>query len=149
VNGGWRLLDQRRRAERTEGELARELLAARRAGRHPPSLGTLRPENTPGCTTGKRRPLDVVRERLEEDPDAVAEYVIRAIREGRDVRALTAMLDRIYAEETYVEVPHSPDELAKLNDEERRTLMAQLERELGIEPFNADEWRAEQRGGVT
>jgi hypothetical protein len=55
---------------------------------------------------GKRRPLDVVRNGSKKNPDAVADYVMRVIKEGRDVRALTAVLDRVYsADEAPVPMP--------------------------------------------
>lgn len=60
----------------------------------------------------------------------MAELAWRAMKESRDVRAITAMLDRTYGDESaHVEEPHTFDELAKLSREQRRALITQLERE--------------------
>jgi hypothetical protein len=69
---------------------------------------------------------------LEEDEERILASIRKAIREGRDVRALTSLLDRVYGEDTAVQRPSTLDELALLSREERRILMAQLEDELGI-----------------
>jgi hypothetical protein len=89
----------------------------------------------------KRTPLDVVRQLLEEDPEGVAEGIMKAIKEGRGVRAFTAIIDRAYAGETEVDEPHIFDELAKLTREERRQLLTQLEQEGRSSPFRAEAWR--------
>ena len=53
------------------------------------------------------------------------------------MRAITTLLDRVYAEDAaHVDEPHTFDELAKLDQQQRRALMRQLERE-GMAPFVA------------
>jgi hypothetical protein len=70
----------------------------------------------------------------------VADVAWKAMKEGRDVRAITAMLDRTYGDETgHVDEPHTLDELAKLSREQRRALITQLEREGRSSPFRAPE----------
>jgi hypothetical protein len=87
--------------------------------------------------------MDLLRAKMEADPETVAELAWKAMKEGRDVRAITAMLDRTYGDSTVrIEEPHTFDELAKLNRDERRQLIAQLEQEGRAKPFRADEWRA-------
>jgi DNA-binding phage protein len=89
------------------------------------------------CTAGKRRPLDAVRDELEKDPEAIAGYVMKAINEGRDVRALTSILDHVSTASQRVEEPNSLDELAKPSREQRHTLMRQLEEAGRADPFRA------------
>jgi hypothetical protein len=68
--------------------------------------------------------------------------VVEGAKEGRDIRALTAMLDRIYRESApLVEEPHSFAELNRLTSEELRALQLQWERQGKAKPFRADEWR--------
>jgi hypothetical protein len=89
-----------------------------------------------------RRPQEAIRERLEQDPEAVADYVMAAIKAGKDIRALTSILDRVYSDEAGpVDEPHTFDELAKLNRDERRLLMRQLEAAGRSKPFNAAAYR--------
>ena len=77
---------------------------------------------------------------MEADPEAVAKVAWKAMQEGRDVRAITAMLDRTYGDETtHVEEPHTFDEQAKLSREQRRALILQLEREGRGSPFRMPE----------
>jgi hypothetical protein len=84
--------------------------------------------------------MDLSRAKMEADPETVAELAWKAMREGRDVRAITAMLDRTYGDESaHVEEPHTFDELAKLSREQRRALITQLEREGRGSPFRAPE----------
>jgi hypothetical protein len=60
--------------------------------------------------------------------------------EGRDVRAITTLLDRVYGDDAVrVEEPHTFDELAKLSREERRRLIVQLERQGRSSPFRMPE----------
>jgi hypothetical protein len=102
-----------------------------------------------GGATRKRSPLAALREQLEADPEAVAEYGMRAIREGRDVRALTSILDRVYSDDVgHVDEPHSFDELARLTRSERRQLLSQLEAAGRAQPFRADAWRARLARGA-
>jgi hypothetical protein len=62
------------------------------------------------------------------------------MKEGRDVRAITAMLDRTYGEETgHVEEQHTFDQLAKLSREQRRQLLIQLEAEGRCDLLNQPE----------
>ena len=51
---------------------------------------------------------------------------MKAIREGKDVRALMSILDRLYTDDAHVEEPHTFYELAKLSRDERRQLLTQL-----------------------
>ncbi len=84
--------------------------------------------------------MDLLRAKMEADPETVAELAWKAMKEGRDVRAITAMLDRTYGDETgHVEEPHTLDELAKLTPEQRRALITQLEREGRGSPFRMPE----------
>jgi hypothetical protein len=65
---------------------------------------------------------------------------MKAIREGRDVRALISILDRVYSDDTgHVDEPHTFDELAKLSRAQRRALLTQLEKEGRGSPFRAPE----------
>jgi hypothetical protein len=97
-------------------------------------------QGTGAAARGKRTPMDLLRAKMEADPETVAELAWRAMKEGRDVRAITAMLDRTYGEEAgHVEEPHTFDELAKLSREQRRALMTQLEREGRGSPFRMPE----------
>jgi hypothetical protein len=65
---------------------------------------------------------------------------MKAAKEGRDVRALTAIYDRLYGEEVgHVEEPHTFDELVKLTREQRGALVTQPEREGRGSPFRAPE----------
>jgi hypothetical protein len=96
----------------------------------------------PDGAAPNRNPLVALRALLEADPEAVAEYGMKAIREGRDVRALMSILDRVYTDDAHVDEPHSFDELAKLSPSERRQLLTQLEQEGRVEPFRADAWRS-------
>jgi hypothetical protein len=58
------------------------------------------------------------------------------MKEGRDVRAITAMLDRTYGHEAaHVEGPHTFDRLAKLTREQRRTVLTELEAEGRSDPL--------------
>lgn len=77
----------------------------------------------------KRRPLEVIRERLDRDPEAVADYVENAIKQGRDVpRALVAILDRLYSDDVaHVEEPNTLDDVDKLTPAQARALWAQLQ----------------------
>ena len=70
-----------------------------------------------------RNPLVALRALLEADPEALTEYRMKAIREGRDVRALMSILDRVYTDDAHVDEPHSFDELAELS---RRSCIAVL-----------------------
>jgi hypothetical protein len=94
--------------------------------------------------TGAAARVDVrstVRDALMEiDPTALKAYIQKAVLEGRDVRAITTLLDRVYGDDVvHVEEPHSFDELAKLTREQRRALVTQLEREGRGSPFRAPE----------
>jgi hypothetical protein len=82
---------------------------------------------------------DTVRDALVEiDPAALKAYIQKAVLEGRDVRAITSLLDRVYGDEAvHVEEPHTFDELAKLSREQRRALITQLERAGRASPFRA------------
>jgi hypothetical protein len=77
-----------------------------------------------------------VRDALTEIPaEDLKAYIRKAVLEGRDVRAITTLLDRVYADDAaHVEEPHTFDQLAKLDQQQRRALMRQLERE-GMAPF--------------
>lgn len=89
---------------------------------------------------GKQTPMDILRRKMEEDPETVADVAWKAMKEGRDIRALTAILDRTYGDETgHVPEPHTFDELAKLDRSQRRALLTQLEREGRGSPFRAPE----------
>jgi hypothetical protein len=44
--------------------------------------------------------MDLLRAKMEADPETVAELAWKAMKEGRDVRAITAMLDRNYGHQT-------------------------------------------------
>jgi hypothetical protein len=75
---------------------------------------------------------------MEDDPETVAQVAWTAMEEARDVRAITAMLDRTYGDDTgHVEEPHTFDELAKLSRDQRRALITQLERAGRASPFRA------------
>ena len=75
-----------------------------------------------------------VRDALVEIPAADLKlYIRKAVLEGRDVRAITTLLDRVYAD--HVEEPHTFDQLAKLTREQRRTLLTQLEAEGRSDPL--------------
>jgi hypothetical protein len=88
----------------------------------------------------RQNPLDILRGMMERDPQTVADVAWKAMKEGRDVRAITAMLDRTYGEETgHVEEPHTFDELAKLSRAQRRALITQLERAGRGSPFRMPE----------
>jgi hypothetical protein len=78
-----------------------------------------------------------VREALIEIPAAdLKNYIRKAVLEGRDVRAITMLLDRVYADDAaHVEEPHTFDQLAKLTREQRRTLLTQLEAEGRSDPL--------------
>jgi hypothetical protein len=77
---------------------------------------------------------------MAADPQTVADIAWKAMKEGRDVRAITAILDRTYGEDTqHVEDPHTFDELAKLSREQPRALITQLDREGLSSPFRAPE----------
>lgn len=55
---------------------------------------------------------------------------METIESGRgDVRAVTAILDRVYADDVHVEEPNTLDELHKLTRVERRRLYRQLQAE--------------------
>lgn len=114
---------------------------APRQARREPDGGSSGGEDPLGQAVGASGRVDVrdtVREALVEiDPKALKAYIQKAVLEGRDVRAITTLLDRVYGDEAvHVEVPHTFDELAKLDREQRRTLMRQLERD-GFGPFTA------------
>jgi hypothetical protein len=98
-------------------------------------------EQAAGPPARKRQtPMDLLRAKMEADPETVADLAWRAMKEGRDVRAITAMLDRTYGEEAgHVNEPHTFDELAKLTRQQRRALITQLEREGRSSPFRAPE----------
>jgi hypothetical protein len=88
----------------------------------------------------RQNPLDILRGMMEADPQTVADVAWKAMKEGRDVLAITAMLDRTYGDETtHVDEQHTFDELAKLTREQRRALITQLEREGRGSPFRAPE----------
>jgi hypothetical protein len=55
----------------------------------------------------------------------------KAAKEGRDVRALTALFDRLYATEQHIEMPSTLDALEKLTRDQRRILLRQIEDEDG------------------
>ena len=78
-----------------------------------------------------------VRDALVEIPAADLKlYIRKAVLEGRDVRAITTLLDRVYADDAaHVEEPHTFDQLAKLTREQRRTLLTQLEAEGRSDPL--------------
>jgi hypothetical protein len=62
------------------------------------------------------------------------------MKKGRDVRAVTAMLDRTYGDEAaHIGGPHTFDQLAKLSREQRRQLLTQLEAEGRCDPFDPPE----------
>jgi hypothetical protein len=95
-----------------------------------------------GAAAARKRqtPMDLLRAKMEADPETVAELDWKAMKEGRDVRAITAMLDRTYGDETgHVEEPHTFDELVKLSREQRRALILRLEREGRGAPFRMPE----------
>ena len=98
----------------------------------------------PGTARGvsrRRTPISVLREKVEPDPDKYVALWEKAAAEGRDVRALSAIFKMIYEDDVaHVDVPHTFDEVKKLEREERRALMRQLERE-GMAPFVADDYR--------
>jgi hypothetical protein len=84
--------------------------------------------------------MQALRAEVEADPEGFAKLFMKAAKEGRDVRALTAIYDRLYGEEVgHVEEPHTFDELAKLTREQRRQLLTQLEAEGRCDPFNPPE----------
>jgi hypothetical protein len=87
-----------------------------------------------------KTPLEALRAEVEADPEGFAKLFMKAAKEGRDVRALTAIYDRLYGEEAaHVDEPHTFDELAKLSREQRRALITQLERAGRGSPFRAPE----------
>jgi hypothetical protein len=87
-------------------------------------------------TTGSARTQIHHSDQLEPSP----KVAWKAMQEGRDVRAITAMLDRTFGEESaHVAEPHTFDELAKLSREQRRALITQLEREGRGSPFRMPE----------
>ena len=94
-----------------------------------------------GAHRTARTPIDVLRERVEADPEKYVRLWEKAAAEGRDVRALTKIFELIYADtqNRYVPEPHSFDEFAKLSREDRRHLIARLEREGRGSPFRAPE----------
>jgi hypothetical protein len=68
---------------------------------------------------------------------------MEAIKNGRDVRALTAMLDRIYSNSTdYVQETLTFDEIRKLSVEERRQLWRQLQAAGRAPSLTVDDMRA-------
>jgi hypothetical protein len=84
----------------------------KRGLRGAPSLGRRPCEPSP-------QPLELLREKMEAEPEPVAEIGWTAMKEGRDVRAITAMLDRTYGEQSgHVEEPHTFDQLANLSSEQ-------------------------------
>jgi hypothetical protein len=86
----------------------------------------------PSTTAETADPLDVIREAFEEiEPEALKAFIKKAVLEGRDVRALMAILDRAYAVSKQVEIPTSLDKLDDYTAEERRTLLSQIEGKLG------------------
>lgn len=67
---------------------------------------------------------------VEIDPKQLKAYIQRAVLEGRDVRALTTLLDRVYGDSAHhVDEPHTFDQLALLTRDQRRVLLTQLEDE--------------------
>jgi hypothetical protein len=81
-----------------------------------------------------------VRDALTEIPAAdLKAYIKKAVLEGRDVRAITQLLDRVYGDDAPVEEPHTFDELAKLDREQRRALIRRLEDEGRSPRFKAPE----------
>jgi hypothetical protein len=79
----------------------------------------------------------------EDDQQSVVDYVTQRIAKNQDIpRGVWLMLESFYEQGSdHVDEPHSFDELAKLDREERRTLIAQLE-EAGRAPrFNAVAYR--------
>ena len=95
--------------------------------------------------------MEVVRQALEEDPKALKTYVQDRVRKGADIRrGLMLALETLYAAEDQqrIEEPHTFDEFRKLDRDERRQLLRQLEAEGRAEPFSADAWRAQQRSGT-
>ncbi len=85
---------------------------------------------------------------MEGDPETVAATAWNAMKEGRDIRAITAILDRAYGDDTgYVEDPYTFDELARLSRDDRRTLLRQLEHAGRAQPFVADDFRAQLARG--
>ncbi|MGZ4418013.1 MAG: hypothetical protein ACXVRV_07535 [Gaiellaceae bacterium] len=78
-----------------------------------------------------------VRDALVEIPaEDLKAYIRKAVLEGRDVRAITTLLDRVYADDAaHVEEPHTFDQLALLTREQRRTLLTQLEAEGRSDPL--------------
>jgi hypothetical protein len=114
--------------------------ASRKALGHEGDRGKGLKEAAAPAARGKRTPMDLLRAKMEADPETVAELAWKAMQEGRDVRAITAMLDRTFGEESaHVAEPHTFDELAKLSREQRRALITQLEREGRGSPFRMPE----------
>ena len=89
--------------------------------------------------------MEVVREALEEDPEALKGYVQDRIRRNLDIpRGLMLALEALYAAEEAVRVEESTD-LSKvdlMSDAELDQLWRQLEGERRTEPFSVDAYRA-------
>lgn len=93
-----------------------------------------------GGAARQKTPLEALRAEVEADPEGFAKLFMKAAKEGRDVRALTAIYDRLYGEEVgHVDEPHTFDELAKLDDGQRRTLLRRLEEQGRSPRFRAPE----------
>lgn len=94
-----------------------------------------------------RTGFDAHRERAAAEPDVLAKSFWTAAKEGRDVRTLTALFDRLHADDAYVPMPTSLDKLDGYTSEERRTLLRQIEGKLG--PTNGGQSTYQGRAGVT
>ena len=79
-----------------------------------------------------------IREQLEDDADEVLLAVKKAIREGRDVRALTSLLDRVYGDDTATARPTTVAEIQAMDTQQLVAYIAQLEAERASQQLASD-----------
>ena len=87
-----------------------------------------------------------IREQLEDDADEVLLAVKKAIREGRDVRALTSLLDRVYGDDTATARPTTVAEIQAMDTQQLVAYIAQLEAERASQQLASDAQPMEDSG---
>jgi hypothetical protein len=73
----------------------------------------------------------VIREALDDIPEAdLKAYVKKAVLEGRDVRAITSLMDRVGGEQQAGELPSSVAEIEAASTEELIEIVRECDRQL-------------------
>jgi hypothetical protein len=82
--------------------------------------------------------MDLLRAKMEADPETVAELAWKAMRDGRGRTGHHSDAGQdLRGESAHVDEPHTFDELRKLTREQRGALITQLERAGRASPFRA------------